>query len=283
MSAVMERAKVKSKAQEMVPIGALPQIIKGVGLLIPEDTTFEVWLQAAQKLEQHHDESRYWFGDLILFAEGHFNDDQIVQLYDQYNKDTLRKYRHVCKSIPLSRRHAKLTFGHHEVIAALEPDEQDELLDMAERKKWNRDDLRAEKERRHPETVRRRTPPLIIEHNAPDPGEIGLVKAEEVAAQEEARQRRSAGPVTAETMFRPVGNGVTVEPVKAVEQPNGHDDAATYLRGMMTRYSSPDMNRAIQTILEERDRLLAIVGAARRAVQVGIITPDLEALTSATA
>src|SRR5690606_41631338 len=49
---------------------------------------------------------------------------------------------YVAKSVPMSLRRDKLSFGHHMLVAAMEPDDQHAWLDYAERMQLSVSELR---------------------------------------------------------------------------------------------------------------------------------------------
>lgn len=81
-------------------------------------------------------------GDITLCARDHHNDDWINYLSHKINLRTLNNYASICRQFPRERRHAKLSFSHHDAVKGLEPYEQDEWLDKAEKQEMNRDELR---------------------------------------------------------------------------------------------------------------------------------------------
>ena len=77
----------------------------------------------------------WWIGDAYLFGELNegFRFDTVFSHFRlEYKKRTLRNIFYVCSKIPPSRRRDNLTFGHHQAVAPLEPNEQDYYLDWAQ-------------------------------------------------------------------------------------------------------------------------------------------------------
>ena len=112
-------------------------------LTIAEDTDFENWKQLTESLiqEEHKTEHQrqqiqFMIGDALEFGERKFG-EAYAQAVDGtiYDPKTLANYARVCKSIPPENRHTKLTFGHHEAVAALPLEVQAEVMDEAEEKK----------------------------------------------------------------------------------------------------------------------------------------------------
>jgi hypothetical protein len=55
---------------------------------------------------------------------------------------TLKNCVYVYEKVELSRRRDKLSWSHHSEVAPLNPSEQEELLERAERENWTRSELR---------------------------------------------------------------------------------------------------------------------------------------------
>jgi len=126
--------------------------------------TFEEWQGIGRILGV----GRRWFafalGDWLNFGEAIFGEDaaQAVEGFpaDRYDiahritgleEGTLRNYSSVCGRVALDRRRVELDFGHHEAVAALEPDEQAHWLQRAVDEAMPRDELRRSiREERHP-------------------------------------------------------------------------------------------------------------------------------------
>jgi hypothetical protein len=88
-------------------------------------------------------ETANWvLGDILLYAERFGESYAQLEAATGYRQSTLMNYVSVSKRVPLERRRPNLSHGHHAEVAALDPAEQDEWLDEAERQLWNRDDLR---------------------------------------------------------------------------------------------------------------------------------------------
>lgn len=80
-----------------------------------------------------NDSTRWWIGDLLLFAEANFS-EKYAQLLDatRMTERQAERYRYVAQNIAPSRRRENLSFSHHEEVASLEPPDQSRLLALAE-------------------------------------------------------------------------------------------------------------------------------------------------------
>lgn len=87
-------------------------------------------------------------GDWLNIAEDHAHEwgtrYQLAAEMIGFDPATLRQYAYVARQVNLSVRTDKLTFTHHQLVAALEPDQQAAWLDMAEGEGWSVARMRAE-------------------------------------------------------------------------------------------------------------------------------------------
>jgi hypothetical protein len=117
--------------------------MSGVALHMPAGLSFEDWAQAGRQLSSIVDSSAWWLGDWLVFGKTNYSDCyQLAIQRAGLRYQTLRNYAWVARRFPIGRRRAKLTFQHHAEIASLPIDEQDRLLDQAEREMWTTKQLR---------------------------------------------------------------------------------------------------------------------------------------------
>ncbi|HEY0532428.1 MAG TPA: LmbU family transcriptional regulator [Actinoplanes sp.] len=114
-----------------------------VGLSIPPELSYESWERAGRKLSSIVDSSAWWLGDWLVYGKANYANRykyaiQAVGLRYQ----TLRNYAWVARRFEMSRRRATLTFQHHAEVASLPVQEQNELLDQAERRSLSTKQLR---------------------------------------------------------------------------------------------------------------------------------------------
>lgn len=115
-----------------------------VGLQIPASLSFESWEKAGRQLSGILDSSAWWLGDWLVFGKKNYADRyQRVIRVAGLRYQTLRNYAWVARRFDLSRRRSKLTFQHHAEVASLPVEEQDRLLDQAEKSMWTTKQLRS--------------------------------------------------------------------------------------------------------------------------------------------
>ena len=118
-------------------------LMTGVGLQIPTGLSFEDWERAGRQLSGIVDSSAWWLGDWLVFGKKNYSDRyQLAIRGAGLRYQTLRNYAWVARRFDLSRRRSKLTFQHHAEVASLPVEEQDWLLDQAERELWTTKQLR---------------------------------------------------------------------------------------------------------------------------------------------
>lgn len=118
---------------------AIPGKVTEIGLdLADTDLDFEAWQRAGQLLGQIGRAQNWWAGDWLTYGECRFG-EEYAQGVDAlgYANNTMRNWQWVCERIPLNRRVSALGFAHHQAVAALEPDDQDDMLRAAWAEKWS--------------------------------------------------------------------------------------------------------------------------------------------------
>jgi hypothetical protein len=85
----------------------------------------------------------FWIGDFLLYGEEVFGEEYAqVEASLQLRPQTLANYRSVAFHVPPSRRKKGLSYGVHEAVAYLPPRERDEMLSLALKQGWKREDVR---------------------------------------------------------------------------------------------------------------------------------------------
>lgn len=120
------------------------QFIDPLGLNVPDNEILEAsdiaaLLDTADGLKS----SASWaIGDIVVYARKTQNDDWINLLSHRINLRTLNNYASICGKFSRERRHANLSFRHHDAVKSLDPALADEWLDKAERQELSSDELR---------------------------------------------------------------------------------------------------------------------------------------------
>lgn len=102
-------------------------VATSTSLVITRVTTGE-WLDLYDKCQSIHEASNWWLGDLMLVSPS----EECTQALDEGSKARVCEW--VSRCVGVSTRRASLSWSHHRLIAKHDPDLQDELLEVAERK-----------------------------------------------------------------------------------------------------------------------------------------------------
>src|SRR5215831_479476 len=121
----------------------VPGVLTETGLCLPEQLSFEDWLETGGWLARVEHTYRWCIGDWLNYGDRAYGEKYHDGLH-MFDLDygSLRDCAWVAANIELSRRRDKLSWSHHREIADLLPDEQDAWLDRAEAGHWSRQELR---------------------------------------------------------------------------------------------------------------------------------------------
>lgn len=99
--------------------------------------TFKQWEEVGRFIKRSHKAVKFWQGDWLNFGEDNF--DEWTQYFDPSEPDSeaLKVEKWVAKRIPLERRHTNLSWSHHEEVADLDPEEQEQMFKIAEENKMS--------------------------------------------------------------------------------------------------------------------------------------------------
>lgn len=121
--------------------------IERASLNLPPGLDYHDWRRVGQKLLACNDSVQFWIGDWINYGEANYGDKyaEALAMFGTeergqygYEEHTLHNFASVAKRVESSRRREKLSWSHHEIVAALPPDKQSELLKEAEDKKMTK-------------------------------------------------------------------------------------------------------------------------------------------------
>lgn len=106
--------------------------LKPTGLVADAQATPEEWEQVGSVLQRLEGSIQWLIGDWFLYAERQWGSTyEAVAHATGYSYDTLKDYAYVARNVELSVRTDKLSFGHHKLVASLEPNAQAEALQWA--------------------------------------------------------------------------------------------------------------------------------------------------------
>jgi hypothetical protein len=126
---------------------ALPDTVTmtTTGLHIPAGITRDDWVEVGTSLGQIDRKLQWMVGDWINAGEreGYIDSDTYdaaERLFPQLSRKTLQEYAHVASKSSI--RMEDVSFAHHQVVAALPPEEQAERLEEARDHNWPVSELR---------------------------------------------------------------------------------------------------------------------------------------------
>jgi hypothetical protein len=122
----------------------LPGTVTVTSLTLKGDLSYEEWERSCKLVGRVGRGVQWWVADLVMYGEKKFG-ERMAQGVEAmgYDARTLTNIAWVAERIEPARRRAELSFGHHQVVAALDakPD-QDTWLEKAIKKGWTRAELR---------------------------------------------------------------------------------------------------------------------------------------------
>jgi hypothetical protein len=84
--------------------------------------------------------------DALAYGERTFDEQEAYEWAERVtgrSRSTLRNWAWVARNVPVKSRWPELPWSFHQVVAAKEPERQAELLSLALRWGWSKDDLKA--------------------------------------------------------------------------------------------------------------------------------------------
>jgi hypothetical protein len=113
-------------------------------LILPEDMAFEDWLAYGQRLDRMSRAVMWWLGDWWAFGEHHYGERAKAVKFLPWAFQTCRNAGSVARKFETSRRRDVLPWSHHECVAKLDADDQEDLLNRWEVDQPDRAQARAE-------------------------------------------------------------------------------------------------------------------------------------------
>lgn len=103
------------------------------GLVMSEGLDFDEWADVGERLGRLAGSSAWWIGDWVDYGFWEYGKKYEEALARTgLAAQTLMNLASVARKFEISRRREKLSFGHHEAVAALEMLEQEMYLNRAE-------------------------------------------------------------------------------------------------------------------------------------------------------
>lgn len=102
------------------------------------EPTFDQWIRCGEFIKNANGAVHFWIGDWMNYGEQKWG-EMYTQAIDEtgYSYGTLANDKWVASRVDPSRRREHLSFAHHQEVADLMPEDQEELLKVAEDQKLN--------------------------------------------------------------------------------------------------------------------------------------------------
>lgn len=113
------------------------------------ELTYEEWESVGAELFRVDQSWQWWVGDWINYGEKKYGQtyEQALALTDK-KVSTLWDVASISRDFETSRRR-EVSWGHHRAVQGLEPEQQDEILEQAEKegksRQWVRDEVKKKK------------------------------------------------------------------------------------------------------------------------------------------
>ena len=107
------------------------------------EPSFEQWESCGDFIHRSQKAMHFWLGDWVNYGERKWGERyKEVLEKTRYDYQTLRNDKWISSRVPSERRRPDLSFDHHQTVADLPAEEQDELLSTAEEKHLNNETFR---------------------------------------------------------------------------------------------------------------------------------------------
>jgi hypothetical protein len=120
--------------------------IKAVGWIPPHDhLDHPRWVAVGRRLGGISRNNQWWLGDWLRYGTAKWGEKYVeAAQITGYDVRSLANMATLAACFEISRRRDNLSWSHHAVVAALDPDEQDRWLDLAASERLSVADLRIE-------------------------------------------------------------------------------------------------------------------------------------------
>jgi N6-adenosine-specific RNA methylase IME4 len=129
----------------MIDIARLGGKLTPVSLSLPDPMPFEVWSSVLEEFQSMERGAMWWLGDCLRYGERNYGEMYSHALETTgFAYQTLADAKWLSGEFEFSRRRENLQWSHHREVAALDPPEQDRLLEEAAASGWSKKALRAQ-------------------------------------------------------------------------------------------------------------------------------------------
>ena len=118
--------------QELV----IPDQYTKTSLLLSDGLNYEQWAAIGKQIQKAADASMWWLGDWWRYGENKYGERSAAALDSSYEFQTLADAGWVSRKVSTSDRSEVLSWTHHRQVAALDPEDQREVLADAANNGW---------------------------------------------------------------------------------------------------------------------------------------------------
>lgn len=135
-------------------------VIGGKGLEIDDKMPIEAFQEAVCVYGSIAADGLWALGDLFVFGERVYGEEyaQAIEAI-KYSEKTVKDASWVASEFPPSRRHNALTFNHHKIVAGLQLNDREALLDQAEKEELSTRELTDLKKKKFPKVAKEGSKP----------------------------------------------------------------------------------------------------------------------------
>jgi hypothetical protein len=124
---------------------ARPSSISAVAWTPHAELDYQRWVMEGRRIGAIGRGSPWWVGDWLLYGTAKWGERYVEAVkITRYDAKSLRNLRYVASRFDSSLRRENLTWSHHALLAACDPDEQRHWLDRAAAERLSVEDLRIE-------------------------------------------------------------------------------------------------------------------------------------------
>jgi transcriptional regulator with XRE-family HTH domain len=158
-------------------VGSPEAKVTAVGLQLKERTSFQAWQEIGAQLLALEGGLNWWLGDWLNFGQAKYGEKYTAAIeITGRDRQNLADLAWVAGRYEPARRRESLSWTHHREVAALPSDDQDRLLDTAEREKWSVRALRESIQGKRLEVSQTKALPGVVELNQKIADQIQAVR-----------------------------------------------------------------------------------------------------------
>jgi site-specific DNA-methyltransferase (adenine-specific) len=132
---------------------------------LSDNISFDTWERCGEWIKRANGAVHFWLGDWLNYGEKHYGETYSQAIENTgFDYGTLANDKYVAGKVESSRRRENLSFAHHQDVADLKPEQQKELLDLAEKEDIKSKEFRKIKQKFIADS-KRLPPPIVIDSN----------------------------------------------------------------------------------------------------------------------